>query len=442
MTNINPPRVYKFKIDSISIEKIPKGPGIYFFIGPNKEILYIGKAANLQNRIRSYFSTAQNLPKIKHLLKESKILKIMPLNSEIEALIKEALFIKKKRPKYNILFRDDKNYFFVAFTKEKFPRIFITHQPSKIKNAQIIGPYVDGKALKTTLKLIRKIFPYCSCRKAHFRKCIFAYLNLCPGYCCLKNIVPNEEDVEKYQTNISNIKKILLGKNEILHKELHKKLNRLIKNLNFEEAAKVRDKLIGLRRIMEHRGIVNTFEEIKSGEDPQNSLKKLKEILKLKKIPNRIECYDASIISGNFAVGAMTVFIEGRPQKSEWRLFKMRSTSNLPNDPMQIKEMLIRRLNHSQWHMPDLIIVDGGKSQLSAASSALKLKNISIPVVAIAKGKNKEDRLILGPPYKEIPLRETTSDIASLLSNIRDETHRFTIRYHRKLRNKSLFALD
>ncbi len=418
-----------FQLKNLRMNLIPSSPGIYFFLDHKGKILYIGKAANLRKRLSSYFLKEVS-EKVFWLKQEAKKLQILPLNSEIEALIKEAAFIKSYRPKYNILFRDDKNYFFVVFSKETFPRIFITHQINRQKNrklkiSEILGPYVDGRALKITLRLIRKIFPYCSCKKPHARTCLQNQLGLCPGYCCKKNSNPTFSQIKLYAKNIRNIKQILAGKSTKLQKELEKNLKRAAEKMQFEEAAKIRDQLKGLSKILEHRGIIQN-----------ESKRKIKSILKL---PQRIECYDASVLSAKNAVGAMTVFVNGKAETSGWRLFKMRYQGR-PNDPKQIQEMIERRLLHLEWPLPNLIIVDGGIPQLKAAQQAIKKANLKIPVIAIAKGKKKQERIVQDSPPIVKSLAEIPEELANTLRRIRDATHRFSINYHRRLRKKELFG--
>ena len=164
------------------IKKAPQNPGIYSFKNKKGEFLYIGKAKNLKNRLKQYLNSKIHSPFIEQLLNEAKKLETRTTNSEIEALILESKLIKEKRPKYNIMLRDDKQYFYIAFTKEEFPKIFLTHQ---LLNNEYIGPFTDGVALKTTLRLLRRIFPYCSCKQTHHNLCLNYHIGKCPGYCCL-----------------------------------------------------------------------------------------------------------------------------------------------------------------------------------------------------------------------------------------------------------------
>jgi len=404
----------------------------------------VGKAANLRDRISSYFGAAVS-PRVGQMLKEARRIRILPLRSEIEALVMEAKWIKSLKPKYNIVFRDDKNYFFVVITKPPdggFPRIFITHQPKQIKNLnsksksyEVLGPYVSGRALRTTLRLLRRIFPYCTCQKPHERLCIQSQLGLCPGYCCQKNRTATPAERRVYHENISNIVKVLTGKGASLLKSLDKKIAGLVREKRFEEAALVRDEIRGLEKIFHHRGIIRevNMREVTSA---AKTIAHLARILDLPRYPSRIECYDASVMSNTGPVGAMVVFENGAPQKAEWRLFRMRLPGSA-GDPHFITEMILRRLKHKEWSLPQLIIVDGGIAQLNAIRDALKQSNLDIPSIAIAKGKTKNDRVIFGKPVKEIPVKTMPKDVSRLITYIRNETHRFAISFQRRTRKLS-----
>jgi excinuclease ABC subunit C len=484
------------------LNKIPTLPGLYFFKDAKERILYIGKAANLRARVRSYFYGPQP-QKVNLLLRESRVIKIAPLASEVEALVKEAAFIKKHKPKYNVLLRDDKNYFYVGITNEEFPKIFVTHQPHKIRNSKwtlrgvakgdseirnpstssrsraksrdkffargesafggktqnskqisnfllrasnltsFVGPFVSGRALKTTLRLLRKIFPYCTCAKTHYRVCLSSQLNLCPGYCCQKHPLSDAANLplgarREYARRIAAIKKILSGRGSELQKQLESNLETAASEKRFEEAARIRDQLRGLKRVFEHRGLFLETEPGALKTDPGlSALQGLTRILELAELPRRIEFYDASILSGTGAVGGMTAWQNGKPDKSSWRLFQMRKTGDLgAGDPAQITEMLERRLSRREWKLPDLILVDGGSTQYSAAKAAIQRANLKIASAAIVKGKPRNDRLLRDG--KTIPFSKLPRDVARLLEQIRDATHRFALGYQRKQRKSRL----
>jgi excinuclease ABC subunit C len=454
--------------------KLPKNCGIYAFKNGRK-ILYIGKAANLRERVKNHFLN----PGYRDYLFLDKIEKIgyIKTKSEIEALILEANLIKKYQPKYNVIWRDDKNYFFVGITKEDFPRIFITHQPlrelrrtkdevKKKSQTSYVGPFVDGKALKQTLKVLRKIFPYRSCYKIPNRPCLWYHLNRCPAPCFLKSKFIKEIGAREAggrragwspldslkikkisQQNAKNLIKILKkGKNPVL-KDLKREMKILAKNRNFEEAAKIRDKIEALERIIENAKIFEVKAEFKEWPEIEE---KLKGILKTKKKISKIEAYDVSNIQGKIATGSMVTFINGKPDKNFYRRFKItgkftpyrtEGSGAGPNDIAMLKEVLSRRFNHPEWPYPDLILIDGGRAQLNAALEVLNqhksAKSASISVLALAKSKNE---LFIEWQKNPILLKNLPREIFNLILQLRDEAHRFAISYHKKLREKDLFG--
>src|SRR3989338_5419744 len=345
--------------------QIPQNAGVYFFKDVHGNILYIGKAANLLARLSSYF--AKNVaPKTAALASEAESVNWEIVSSEIEALIKEAELIKKYRPKYNVLMLDDKQYFYVGFTKEKFPKVFITHQ--KNRTADYLGPFTEGGALRNVLKTLRRAFPYCTClsrrakagKKPHPRQCLNARTGRCLGFCCLTPTQPSAglplrkrekinsspfplakgeggEEVRGYNQNISAIKKILSWKNRALTKQLKKDMQRLSAAKKYEEAGHTRDQIRALERIFEHRAVIKR--DIPS--ENQKALNALKAILGIENI-DRIEAYDIANIRGKFAYGGMAVWENGSSKKNDYRIFKIRGVEG-SNDPAMVHEVLSRR---------------------------------------------------------------------------------------------------
>ena len=427
-------------------KEIPSHPGVYFFKGPKGEILYVGKAVNLRQRLGSYFreSTLHTPAKIK-MLEEATDITWRETESEIEALITEAFLIKRHRPRYNILMRDDKNYYFVAFTKENFPRVFLTHQPfdtslfsltekdagrkkSDIKFSYV-GPFTEGASIKRVLRMLRRIFPYCTCSEKHIRLCQNAGLNLCLGDCCLR--APEELNIslETYKKNIASIKNILSGKHKKLVLDLEAEMERASEDKNFERAAKIRDQLFGLERIFAHSLVIK---KDLAGQG-QKALVELQILLQLKEIPVRIEGYDISNIQGNFAVGSMVVFTDGMPDKDEYRKFKIKTISGA-NDPAMINEVIRRRLTHPEWPRPNVMLIDGGKTQLAAALSARKGARLGeekdMKIISIAK---REEELYIPGRSQPLKLQRMPIYLLHLIQQIRDEAHRFAISYYRKV---------
>jgi len=450
----------KFKfLAKDKLSQLPKVPGVYAF-KKGRKILYIGKATNLKERIKQH----------KDLLGLATKLGYIKTGSTIEALILEANLIKKYKPKYNVIWRDDKNYFFVGITKEDFPRIFITHQPlrevrsKKYKETKkrifkssdfrlqtsYVGPFVDGGALKQTLKILRKIFPYRSCKKLPNHPCLWYQLGKCPAPCQIHPVKSSPSEVfaegeqfnrvkKESQENVKNIIKILQGEKSQVITILKKEMKEAALIQDFERAAKNRDKIRDLEKILAHANpALSFFNEERKQKDwfERAGQKALQKTLKIKKEISRIEAYDISNIQGKESTGAMIVFTNGKPEKNQYRKFKIRKEGS-PNDTAMIKEVLKRRLKHRDWSYPTLILIDGGKAQLNAALQCLKHKFREIRVMALAKKKNE---LFIDGQKLPILLENLPREIFNLILQIRDEAHRFAISYHRKLRKKKLIG--
>ena len=443
----------KFKfLAKNKISSLPRTPGVYAFKSTGK-ILYVGKARNIKERVKNHFQ--QPSYKDKFFIEKIQKIGYLKTESEIEALILEANLIKKHQPRFNTMWRDDKNYFFVAITKEDFPRVFITHQPLielKIKNLKLkikyIGPFVDGRALKQTLTILRKIFPFRTCNTPGGglpkKPCLWYQLGRCPAPCILNSKtstqIPNLKSKSKkeYQRNIGNLIKIFQGKKTNVLNILKKEMQSLSRSQDFERAAKVRDQINSLENILQNAQIFQDFLERKTRIWKEIETR-LKQVLGTKKSIKRIEGYDISNIQGVEATGAMVVFEKGLPKKQDYRKFKIKIAGK-PDDIAMIKEMLFRRFNHLEWQFPDLILVDGGKAQLNAVIKAQGTRNKGqgkkdMRVVALAKRKNE---LYLENKERPLSLENLPQDIANLFLRIRDEAHRFAISYHKLLRSKTL----
>ena len=407
------------------IKSAPKDPGIYIFYH-GQTPLYVGKASNLKNRLQNYLAITDL--KTESLHREANKLKLVKLRSNIEALIVESQYIKKLKPRYNILWRDDKNYFYVEITKEKFPKIYITHQPnaknplSNVKN-QYIGPFTDGNAIKAVLRLLRKSFPYCTC-VPHLRVCLNAQINNCSGYCCNKQHIPTKKERSAYRKNIKAIISVLTGKNKKIVEKLKDPYQLLI-----------------LDKIWAHKPYLENSEMRNVKSDMPHLSFNISQI-------NKVECYDNSHLSGKEAVGAMTAWRQQTTNngqlttwvadRSMWRKFKIRGNYT-EDDPRMMEEIVSRRLNHPEWPYPDLIIIDGGITQLRAAERALRNKQITnngkrqIKIISFAK----PEQLILGLEKNPIPLSKNPEEIKNFILTVINATHNFVIRYHRKIRKKS-----
>jgi excinuclease ABC subunit C len=449
----------KFKfLNKKDIKKLPKKPGVYCFSasapkksiwrirrssakpsvgGKNREILYIGKAADIRERVKNHFSQPGFRENV--FLEKTKEIGFIKTDSEIDALILEANLIKKCQPKYNVIWKDDKNYFYIAKTREDFPQIFITHQKKlEIGNWKLeidfVGPFVDGRALKQTLKTLRKVFPYRTCKVLPKKPCLWYQLDRCLAPCLLKSNlgiqIPSASNriKKESQKNVENIFKIIKGEKNQVVKKLEKEMKNASKFQAFEKAASVRDQIWSLKKIFSHFKILEQELEI---EDWEKTEDKIKKILKTRKGLSRIEAYDVSNIQGQKATGAMVTFAYGKSDKNSYRKFKIK-ISGKPNDIAMLKEVLSRRFNHPEWPYPDLVLIDGGKAQLNAAVSEIKNRKI----ISAALAKKKNELYLKG--RQPILVKNLPREIFNLFLQLRDEAHRFALTYHKKLREKGL----
>lgn len=398
---------------------LPKRTGVYIF-RDKKKIIYIGKAVNLQERIKSHFSQ----PSYRDNFFIGKVTKIdfIETDSEIEALILEAELIKKHQPDYNVIWKDDKNYFYVVMTEEKFPRILVTHRCDE-NSSRHIGPFVDGRALKQTLKTLRKVFPYRTCRILPRQACLWYHLDRCPAPCLINSKISGFEGKIKQisQENARNLMKILRGKKPQVLRDLKREMSWLAKKEKFEEAGKIKNQIISLEKILSHSKVF----DLMAVQSPSNIGWPYK----------RAEAYDISNIQGTAATGAMAVFTNGKPDKSQYRKFRIKM-ENKPNDTAMLKEVLLRRLKHPEWPYPDFMLIDGGKAQLNAATQVIQKSRRSdlrdLRVASLAKKKNE---LFWTGRKNPVLLKNTPQEFSNIILQLRDEAHRFAKKYHHHLRS-------
>lgn len=406
------------------ISRLPEDPGIYQFFDTKGVLLYVGKSVSIKKRVASYFSSKNLGPKTNQLVKNISDIKFIKVFSEFEALLLESDLIRHYKPFYNVIAKDDKSPIYIKITKSPIPLVEITRKPQDFKKDYIKGPFPSARVTKDILRYIRRIFPYCH-HKNPKKPCLFVHLGLCP--------YPYGSDEAKlaYKKNITNIKKLLDGKSKLIIRNLTREMDGFSKSQKYEDAQKIKEQLLKLQYITTTYHTPRDFLERPTLVDDLTSarLKDLTKILNLPKSPRRMECYDISNISGKLATGSMVVFENGKPDKSKYRRFRIKML-NTPNDYEMIRQVLARRIKNN-WPEPNLIIIDGGKGQLSAASQTLAKYNKDIPIVSLAKRLEEIYTLSAKTPIslpKESPGRQ-------LVQAIRDEAHRFAISYHRKLRS-------
>lgn len=538
------------------LKKLPAEPGVYLMKDENNKIIYVGKAISLKNRVRQYFQSSKNhSSKVKSMVKNIKSFEYIITDSELEALILECNLIKKYRPKYNVLLRDDKTYPYIKVTvNEDFPRVLKVRRVLRDK-AKYFGPYTNVEAVNDTLDVIRNIYPIRTCNvdieraiKSNMRPCLNLHIKRCVGPCT------GNVSKEEYNKMIEEILLFLSGKEETLIEILKEKMNKCSMEFNFEEAALYRDKIINLQDMMQkqkidvstddvnqdiiamayndeeacvqsffirHGKIVgrehfilegtkdSTKESILSSfvkqfymkaeyipkeiiieceiedqvvleewlsnikgqkvfirvpqkgdkkslismvkknameylekfsnlnkrkyEKSEGALIELAEVLGLEEPPRRIESYDISNIQGVDSIGVMVVFTNGLKDKKEYRRYKIKTVEG-PNDYDSMAEILDRRLQKGDF--PDLILLDGGKGQVSAVKKVFDKYGIDIPLWGMYKDdKHRTKGLICAS--KEIEL-DKTSNLYRFVASIQEEVHNYAISYHRSLRNKSL----
>ena len=398
------------------IAAMPDAPGVYSMKDKAEQVIYIGKAKSLRKRLGTYLGRDLSSKTIA-LMSNVDDIEYQLCQNESLALLLEASLVHKYKPKYNVSLRDDKSFPVVKITNEEFPAIYITRKRIK-DGSRYFGPYTNAKLLKVALKIIRRNFPYRSCKKIPGKACIYYRLKLSPAPCIGKI------SQEAYVKNIENICLILEGKSDALIKKLTQEMNLKSKEQRFEEAAKIRDQIEAL----------SVMAQSSSRLSRKDVLEDLKNLLQLAKLPERIEAFDISDISGKEATGSMVSFYKGLPYKNNYRRFRIKTIQSI-DDYKMLAEVIQRRysrLIRENLAFPDLVLIDGGKAHLLTAEREMNKLGIRIPLVSIAK-----DRENIYIKNKINPIR-LDSDIPALnlIRRIRDEAHRFALAYHHILRRK------
>lgn len=413
----------------IAKSKIPHKPGIYIYKDQEGNILYVGKAIDLYNRVSSYFNPPHDSPKTASLVANIKDLETIIVESELQALILEANLIKKYLPPYNINLKDDKDYLYIGITDEEFPKV-ITARKTDLKPIRYyFGPFPSARTVRNTLKSLRRVFPWCSNppgpRNKNNRPCFYHHLKLCPGACV--GFIAKED----YRQIINRFVKFMDGKEQELIADLTEEMESYSKNQEFERAQQIKRVIMGIQYLLQPTKISHFLENPNFLADQNaKTLEELKNYLNLVELPERIECYDISNISGTNATGSMVVLTHGEIDKSQYRKFKIK-ISGKPNDYAMHAEMMERRLKHKEWPYPQLFLIDGGRGQVRASLTELQNANVNLPIFGLAK---REEWLY--PPEGEIIKLPRRSLALRALQKIRDESHRFAITYHKKLRAK------
>lgn len=432
------------------LKQLPKDPGVYFHKDKSGKIIYVGKAAVLNNRVRQYFQKSRARdPKTEALVAEIADVDWMVVESELEALFLEAEMVRRYMPPYNILLRDDKSMSYIRIDYDsEFPTVTTTRRPLD-DGARYFGPYLSVHSVRQALKLLRRIFPFATRRVPGQKRATLHYhLGLDPG------LEEGKTSLEEYRANLRRLMAVIQGKRKNIERELEREMKAFASKSQFEEAARVRNQLFFLRNLS-RQVIFSDKEFLDISKD--HALSELVELLGLKGFPRRIEGYDISHMSGTDVVASMVVFTNGVSNKGEYRKFKTKINHN--DDFYNMHETITRRLkeqNRKKWGLPDLVLIDGGKGQLDAAIRARdESGQQDIPFIGLAK---REEQVVIQKEKSGVELKldmlhklggfasETqdfvlvnvpeNTNMVKLLQRIRDESHRFAVSYHSVLKTK------
>lgn len=400
---------------------LPEAPGVYFFLGADDEILYIGKATSLRDRVKSYFRgdlLTTRGPKIELMQRNIRAIGYAVTDSVLEALLLEGELIRKWKPDYNTDAKDDKSYNQVVITRERYPRVLVVRSRDieqckfTLPIATSFGPFLEGGALREALKIIRRLFPFrdkCEpfdelpeSKRAKARPCFSAQIGLCPGVCV------GRMSRADYLKNIRHLRLFFSGKKNALIKKLEGEMHQAADDLRFEEAERIKRTLWSLQHIQDMALVKNDREAEER---------------------HRIEAFDVAHLRGENSVGVMTVVQNSYARPEHYRQFKLRAKHN-GNDLTALEEILRRRFNHPEWPFPELVVVDGSVAQLGTAERVLSELAIGIPVLGVVKNVRHQPERIIGPGELAVRFKKEI-----YLANA--EAHRFAISFHRKRRSKA-----
>jgi excinuclease ABC subunit C len=416
---------------------IPDKPGCYIMRDRKGKIIYVGKANSLRKRVQSYFRRAsfhKAPPKLRSLINSIHDLDYIVLKSEAEALLTESRLIKEYKPKYNVDFKDDKRFILIKAEKQKkFPTLSLA-RIRKNDNAEYFGPFISSPAAKATRDFLEKKFGIRRCApevpdENTYKHCMNDIVRHCSAPCI------NKVSVEDYHELFEQACAFLRGEKPAIMQELWDEMQKLAESKDFERAAAVRDTYIHLKKVIKQRGRIVADPKMAKA-DALKGLEELRDELNLPAKPVVIEGFDISNIMGIFAVSSMVVSVDGLPAKNRYRRFRIKTIEGI-DDPAMIGEAVYRRysrLKEEKGKMPDLIMIDGGITQLGSAIAKIKELNLNIPVISLAKRYEE----VYFDPNLPPHLFDTNANALKVLQRIRDEAHRFAITYHRSLREKQI----
>lgn len=434
------------------ITTVPHTPGVYQFLDRQNEVLYVGKAKDLKNRLSQYAKGDTVPEKTRFMLAAAHTVKTIQTASEFDALLLEAKLIHDLQPKYNVIAKDDKSPLYIVLSlHEKLPHVELRRKPSastpEPKNIYI-GPFQSGKVARELLRHLRRSVPFCTQKRRTGVPCFYTHIGLCNP--CPSVIMKVTDQamrttlVHQYRSNVMRLRDILTGKSAAILRQLEHEMQSAARVGKFENAAHIRNQIHNLQFLLEKRydpsfylTDTNIGEQI--GEhQTQPLLTSLQPIYPALTRLSRVECFDISNISGTSATGSMVVATNGIIDTSQYRKFRIQMPGR-PNDGAMMGEMLTRRLNHPEWPEPDLIVVDGGKPQVQAAIQAVKATGATTQkreAAIIGLAKRREEIVVRKDDAFRIIRLPLTHPGLQLLQRLRDEAHRFAITYHRLLRSR------
>lgn len=405
------------------VNALPETPGVYMFKDANGRVIYIGKAKALKKRVQSYFTRRLD-SKTQAMVAKIVDLEYALTPTEVQAQILEAALIKERQPQYNIDLKDDKSFPWIRITKEEFPVVSICRRKKQDKEngSLYFGPYTNAKLLRQAIKAIRRIFGFRSCKNMPHKICLYGRLELCPAPCV------DRISRKEYGEIIKEIELFLDLRYADLLEELSRKMKRASQEKEFEEAADIRDQVNALSAFASTPAISSGI----------NELEELKSLLKLNKLPLRIEAFDISNICGKDACGSMVSFYRGGADKNNYRRFRIKTVTGIDDYKMlaEVVRRRYRRLIGEKSPLPDLILIDGGRQHLLTAKRTLDELGVFIPLISIAK---ERENIYINNGLKSLNL-DSGSAALNLIRRIRDEAHRFAITYHHLLHKNNIIG--
>jgi excinuclease ABC subunit C len=431
-----------FQMAAKKVRTFPQLPGVYLMKNAAGVVIYVGKATNLRSRAGSYFLKAAAIePRTADWIGEIADVDFMECESEVDALLVESRLIKDIQPQNNKIQKDDKSFPYLQITTyEDFPRVEVTREPAS-SGVKLYGPFASAGSLRGAVQVLQRIFKFRTCsldidandeRWRWYRPCLLASIKQCTAPC---NVRISKEE---YRKDIKRLQMFLSGNKKKLLKQMHDEMMTASKAMEFEKAAKLRDE-IEMLNSLDRRGELDTHEQPEVFHiDPKKGLTGLRKVLKLKETPRTIEGVDIAHLGGGQTVASLVKFIDGLPFKPGYRRFKIKDVKGI-DDFRSIHEVVSRRfqrLYDEQDTFPDILLIDGGKGQLSSAVAAFEALGIEPPILLSLAKKNEE----IYRPGESEPIRLSRHAFSlRLLQYVRDEAHRFAQHYHHILRGKSQF---